>query len=121
MCLLTELRHSVTHRKRSAARAKRSAAAHCPAHWSRYVAENTAASGSSEIFLCRGGQGGLGEHGVWLSIWVADVDAVHATCDRHGITVLQTPRDEPWGVREMLIEHPDGHTFRISQATQTGH
>jgi uncharacterized glyoxalase superfamily protein PhnB len=78
-------------------------------------------SGGSEIFLCRDGQGGRGEHGMWLSIWVADVDAVHATCDREGLTVLRAPRDEPWGVREMLVQHPDGHTFRISQASQTGH
>jgi hypothetical protein len=78
-------------------------------------------SGGSEIFLCRNGQGGRGEHGTWLSIWVADVDAVHAMCDREGITVLQPPRDEPWGVREMLVQHPDGHTFRIGQASQTGH
>jgi hypothetical protein len=78
-------------------------------------------SGSSEIFLCRDGQGGRGEHGAWLSIWVVDVDAVHAMCDRQGITVLQPPRDEPWGIREMLIQHPDGHTFRIGQPSQTGH
>jgi hypothetical protein len=78
-------------------------------------------SGSSEIFLCRDGQGGRGEHGAWLSIWVADVDAVRAMCDREGITILQPPRDEPWGVREMLVQHPDGHTFRIGQASQTGH
>ncbi|HEY1298315.1 MAG TPA: VOC family protein [Chloroflexota bacterium] len=78
-------------------------------------------SGNAEIFLCRDGQGGRGEHGAWLSIWVADVDALHATCDREGITVLRSPRDEPWGVREMLIQHPDGHTFRVGQSSQTGH
>jgi len=78
-------------------------------------------SGSSEIFLCRDGQGGRGEHGAWLSISVPDVDAVHAMCDREGITVLQAPIDEPWGVREMLIRHPDGHTFRVGQPSQTGH
>jgi hypothetical protein len=30
-----------------------------------------------EIFLCLNGLGGRGEHGVWLSLWVDDVDAVH--------------------------------------------
>ena len=24
------------------------------------------------------------------------------------------PTDEPWGVREMHVRHPDGHVFRIS-------
>ena len=23
------------------------------------------------------------------------------------------PTDEPWGVREFHLRHPDGHTFRI--------
>jgi hypothetical protein len=41
--------------------------------------------------------------------------------EREGITVLQAPRDEPWGVRELLIQHPDGHTFRIGQSSQGGH
>lgn len=25
------------------------------------------------------------------------------------------PTDEPWGVREMHVRHPDGHVFRISR------
>jgi hypothetical protein len=25
------------------------------------------------------------------------------------------PTDEPWGVREMHVRHPDGHVFRISK------
>jgi uncharacterized glyoxalase superfamily protein PhnB len=78
-------------------------------------------SGGSEIFLCRDSQGGRGDHAAWLSIWVADVDAVHGLCVREGVTIIQPPRDEPWGVRELLIRHPDGHTFRIGQAAQTGH
>jgi hypothetical protein len=77
--------------------------------------------GGDEIFLCRDGQGGRGERGAQLSIWVADVDAFHAARNREGITVLRPPRDEPWGVREMVIQHPDGNTFRVGQASQTGH
>jgi hypothetical protein len=53
-------------------------------------------SGRCEIFLCQGGQGGRGkgdtrltfgpegdqaaDKGVWMSIWVEDVDAVHRHC-----------------------------------------
>ena len=41
------------------------------------------ASGEHEIFLCLDGQGGRGPgSGVWMSIFVDDVDAVHATCLR---------------------------------------
>jgi len=24
------------------------------------------------------------------------------------------PTDEPWGVREFHLRHPEGHTFRVS-------
>lgn len=84
-----------------------------------------------EIFLCQGGQGGRGkstsestspledldgaERGVWMSIWVDDVDAVHEECLRHGIEVTFPPTDMPWNVREMHVRHPDGHVFRVSK------
>ena len=84
-------------------------------------------SGGCEIFLCLDGQGGRGREGgiggggqgVWLSVWVDDVDAVHATCVGEGLEVLHPPQDEPWGVREMQVRHPDGHVLRISQAAHT--
>ena len=71
------------------------------------------ASGKFEIFLCLDGQGGRGDHGAWISIWVDD-GAIHSTCISESLEVLSAPEDKLWGVREMLIRHPDGHTFRIS-------
>lgn len=86
------------------------------------------ASGVCEIFLCQGGQGGRGksarpstshddgaERGVWMSVWVEDVDAIHAHCLQVGIEVTRPPTNEPWNVREMHVRHPDGHVFRISR------
>lgn len=85
-----------------------------------------------EIFLCHDGQGSRGgpepRHaspgphsddtgGVWMSWWLEkpeDVDAVHALALQLGITVTHEPTDEPWGVRECRIVHPDGHTVRVS-------
>jgi catechol 2,3-dioxygenase-like lactoylglutathione lyase family enzyme len=86
-------------------------------------------SGKCEIFLCQGCQGGRGkssltttkglaeaaDHGVWMSIWVDDVDAIHQHCLEQGLEVTWPPTDEPWGVREMHVRHPDGHVFRISK------
>jgi catechol 2,3-dioxygenase-like lactoylglutathione lyase family enzyme len=85
-----------------------------------------------EIFLCRDGQGsrGRGENtltggpqgdqtadkGSWVSIWVDDVDAIHERCLAEGLDVTYPPTDEPWGVREAHVRHPDGHVFRISKA-----
>jgi catechol 2,3-dioxygenase-like lactoylglutathione lyase family enzyme len=88
-------------------------------------------SGKCEIFLCEGGQGGrgrgshamtfgpegdeTGDKGAWMSIWVDDVDAVHAHCVAQRLDVTWPPTDMPWNVREMHVRHPDGHVFRISR------
>ncbi len=85
-------------------------------------------SGKSEIFLCRGAQGSRGTimprspgddqtDGVWMSLWVAspaEVDATHAKAVSLGYIVTFPPTDEPWGVREFHLRHPDGHMFRVS-------
>ena len=91
-------------------------------------------AGPLEIFLCEGAQGGRGrstvtqtfgpdgndaaEKGVWMSIWVDDVDAVHQRCMNHGLEVTWPPTDMPWNVREMHVRHPDGHVFRISKGIE---
>jgi catechol 2,3-dioxygenase-like lactoylglutathione lyase family enzyme len=91
-------------------------------------------SGHCEIFLCLNAQGGRGkgeskttfgrdggeqsDKGVWMSVWVDDVDAVQKNCLVQGIEVTWPPTDMPWGVREMHIRHPDGHVFRISQGIE---
>jgi catechol 2,3-dioxygenase-like lactoylglutathione lyase family enzyme len=86
-------------------------------------------SGKCGIFLCQNAQGGRGrsalpttklagdsgDMGVWMSIWVADVDAIHRHCLEQGLEVSMPPTDEPWGVREMHVRHPDGHIFRVTQ------
>ncbi len=85
-------------------------------------------SGEFAIFLCQNGQGGRGkseltttnwndsaEKGVWMSIWVEDVDAIHRHCLEQDLEVTFPPTNEPWGVREMHVRHPDGHVFRVSQ------
>ena len=78
------------------------------------------------IFLCKDAQGSRGERrpqfpgddetdGVWMSWWLdtpADVDAAHALALEHGMDVTWPPTDEPWGVREFHLRHPDGHTFQ---------
>jgi catechol 2,3-dioxygenase-like lactoylglutathione lyase family enzyme len=88
-------------------------------------------SGKYEIFLCENGQGGRGkgsrektfgpggddaaDKGVWMSIWVDDVDTIYQHCVKQGLEVTWPPADMPWNVREMHVRHPDGHVFRISQ------
>jgi len=97
--------------------------------WGDPVSFGAVKSGVVEIFLCRDGQGGRGkspvkmtfgpdgdqsgDKGVWMSLWVDDVDAVHKECLAQGLDIAWPPTDMPWGVREMHLRHPDGHVFRI--------
>ena len=54
-------------------------------------------------------------------VWVDDVDTVFEACLTHGIDVIRPPQDEPWGVRELHLCHPDGHVFRVSRGTGHDH
>jgi len=72
-------------------------------------------SGHCEIFLCQDGQGGRGEEGAWMSVWIDDVDALYQHCLAQGIEVTMPPTDKEWNVREMHVRHPDGHIFRMSK------
>lgn len=83
---------------------------------------------ASQILLCCNGQGSRGTimprwagddqtDGVWMSWWVespAALEAMHAECVARGYTVTMPPTNEPWGVREFHLRHPDGHMFRVS-------
>jgi catechol 2,3-dioxygenase-like lactoylglutathione lyase family enzyme len=100
-------------------------------HAARAADFGSVACNGYEIFLCRDGQGGRGRgtnartggpgadqragSGAWVSLWVEDVDAAHARCLAEGLEVTHAPTDEPWGVREMHVRHPDGHVFRIGR------
>ena len=75
-------------------------------------------AGPFEIFLCENGQGGRGEHGAWMSIWVDDVDSIHARCVERGLDITLPPADMPWNVREFHVRHPDGHIFRVTKSLE---
>lgn len=88
-------------------------------------------AGECQVFMCLNGQGSRGkgpnrytfqgpgeddtmDKGVWMSVWVRNVDEVHERCVAQGLDVTHVPTDEPWGVREMHVRHPDGHVLRVS-------
>jgi hypothetical protein len=101
--------------------------------WGEPPSFGAVGSGEVEIFLCNDCQGGRGrsslsstggndtaDKGMWMSIWVEDVDAVYRECIEKGIEVTMPPTDEEWNVREMHVRHPDGHVFRIGRGIQEG-
>ena len=59
------------------------------------------------------------DKGVWMSVFVDDVDEVYRQCVSAGLDVTFAPSDMPWNVREMHVRHPDGHVFRVSQGLKT--
>lgn len=85
----------------------------------------------STIFMCLNGQGGrgkgtntttfqvdgdeAGDEGVWMCIFVDDVEEVYQQCVAAGLEITLPPTDVPWGMREMHLRHPDGHVFRVGQ------
>jgi uncharacterized glyoxalase superfamily protein PhnB len=53
-----------------------------------------------------------------MSIFMEDVDALHEEYKQSGATIRLSPTNMPWGTREMNVEDPDGHRFRMgSDAT----
>jgi uncharacterized glyoxalase superfamily protein PhnB len=68
------------------------------------------ARGKIEVFLSEGGQG---QPGMWMSIFIEDIDALHEEYKKSGALIRQAPTNMPWGVREMNIQDPDGHRLRM--------
>ncbi|TQV83775.1 ankyrin repeat domain-containing protein [Denitrobaculum tricleocarpae] len=62
------------------------------------------------IFLCQDAQGAAG---MWLSVFVQDVDRLYEDYKQKGAIIRQAPTNFPWGVREMNVEDPDGHRLRM--------
>ena len=67
--------------------------------------------GKVEIFLCEGGQG---QSGMWMSIFMDDVDPLYEEYKKSGAMIVEPPENYPWETREMLVEDLDGHRFRMS-------
>lgn len=78
--------------------------------WGEPVDYACVSRGDVRVFLCQDGQGGPG---TWISVFVDDVDALHAEYEKRGAIVRQAPTTFPWGVREMNVEDLDGHRLRM--------
>jgi lactoylglutathione lyase len=52
---------------------------------------------------------------VQLVIQVDEVDAACTALARHGVTLLNGPKDRPWGVRTASFSDPAGHIWEVAQ------
>ena len=82
--------------------------------WGQPATFACVARGKVEIFLCQGGQG---QPGTWMAIFVDNVDAIHDEYKKSGAKIRQEPTNFSWGMREMNVEDIDGHRLRIGQGT----
>lgn len=67
-----------------------------------------------EIFFCKDRQG---NPGTWISIFMDDVDTYHDMIKAKGAKIAAPPEDMEWGIREMLVQDPDGHMIRFGQGS----
>lgn len=69
--------------------------------------------GNFFVYLCQGAQGGPG---MWMYLNLAsleDLAALYQEYQAKAAKITEPPTDQPWGMREMLIEDVDGHILRI--------
>jgi uncharacterized glyoxalase superfamily protein PhnB/GNAT superfamily N-acetyltransferase len=71
-----------------------------------------------EIFFCKDGQG---NPGTWMSIFIKDTDEYYETIKAKGAKIITPPKTYEWGVREMLVEDPDGHRIRFGHSASARH
>ncbi len=71
---------------------------------------------SVEIYFCLNA---MGHPGTWLCLLVDDVDAYHDTIKAKGAKILSPPETMDWGLREMVVEDPDGHKIRFGQGASS--
>jgi catechol 2,3-dioxygenase-like lactoylglutathione lyase family enzyme len=68
--------------------------------------------GNVEIFFCLEAQG---HPGMWMSIFMDDVDDYFERISKAGAEVISGPKDYPWGCREIHVRDPNQHVIRFSQ------
>lgn len=68
--------------------------------------------GEIRLFFCKDAQG---SPGTWICINVENIDEYYETIKARGATIIWPPDDKPWGLREMLVQDPDGHMIRFGQ------
>ena len=56
----------------------------------------------------------------YLTIEVADVDAVHAAALERAYEIVYPLTDEPWGVRRFFVREPGGLTVNVLAHTPLG-
>ena len=73
--------------------------------------------GDASIMLCEGEQG---HPGTWVYVSIDDADALYQELRGRGARIRHTPRNFPWGARELHVFDLDGHVLRFGSDTLAG-
>lgn len=57
----------------------------------------------------------LGDHSYFGYLYADDVDALHDEFLGRGALIAEAPKNKPHGMREFLVETPDGHRLMVGQ------
>lgn len=68
-------------------------------------------SGGAELALVR--EDAPSPQGAYL--YVRGVETLHERCQAAGFTIVYPLTDEPWGLRDFVVEDPDGHRIAIGE------
>jgi len=63
-----------------------------------------------QLYFCKDCQG---HPGTWVAINVKNVDEYYESIKQKGAVIRSVAADKEWGLREMLVEDPDGHIIRF--------
>lgn len=56
-----------------------------------------------------------GDHSWFVTLYVENIDALHAEINGRSAAPIAAPKDKPWGLREFLVTTPDGHRILFAE------
>jgi catechol 2,3-dioxygenase-like lactoylglutathione lyase family enzyme len=56
-----------------------------------------------------------GDHNYFGLVLVDAIDALFEEARANGLSSLAPPQNQPWGMREMIVQTPDGHRLVFAQ------
>jgi predicted enzyme related to lactoylglutathione lyase len=71
-------------------------------------------AGEASIGLVKADQPGVNSTTAGY-LGVTGVDGLHAECQRRGIPITTPLTDQPWGLRDFVIEIPGGHRLALGE------
>ena len=60
----------------------------------------------------------LKDHSYFAYVTVDAIDELHEEFKTRGLAPLEDPADQPWGMREFMVNTPEGHRIMFGQSLE---